>query len=283
MFCFIKNLKLSFSILTILITIATIFPVNLKAEQAINVNDAGVRSNTSTIITNTATIIEKNTTIITNLENIIKTLSGELPGAQMDNIKAREELYHVKLMLKQMTDKTVTWVNTGFNGNPAYIVNTGAYLQDGTDKTIDYFVTKDTALNSACDPNALKRNIGSQYSTFQDQIGCTFTDSAKRDAFTGGDFEAGGGWDSWLLMTTVPQNNPMGAMVIAQDELNRRIENQTTQSTLEANWGNGFMSWKDCTGTPNPDRNYDGCNIKTPGSVIANKLNWAETSALREM
>lgn len=282
MFYYFKNLKINFRALSILTVLAVSLPINLIHAQTINVIDAEVRGNTRTLITNTNTIISKNSTIITNLENISKQLAGTLPGAQQDNIKAREDLFQIKLLLKQMVDKTIVWVNTGFSGNPAYIVNTGAYLQDGTDQTINYFVTQDSALDSACNPTEIKTNIGLQYDTFRNQIGCS-VDIGQRQTFLEGDFIGGGGWDTWLKITTEPKNSPMGALVIAQGELNARISDKKTQDTLEANWGDGFMSWKDCNGQPNTDRGYDGCSIKTPGSVIAAKLNWALTSPLREL
>jgi hypothetical protein len=115
-------------------------------------------------------------------------------------------------------------------------------------------------------------------------------------------------------MTTVPQNNQMGAMLLAQSELDARIETSQSQATLEASWGNGFMSWNECTdsngvvttgsnsrdvvttsvGTasstavrtitdsPQTTSADKKCVIKTPGKEIVEQLGWAQSSSIRE-
>jgi len=91
-------------------------------------------------------------------------------------------------------------------------------------------------------------------------------------------------------------------MILAQAELDARIESSKDIAIKEADWGGGFMSWKDCPPSdPNTEamgddavraryayvtkqeRGDDGCVIKTPGGVIANKINWVDTSTLREL
>ena len=90
--------------------------------------------------------------------------------------------------------------------------------------------------------------------------------------FAEGDFVGGGGWDSWLQITTNPQNNPMGAMILAEVELDARLAAKKEIQMTETAWGNGFMSFKDKDG-----------KITTPGKEIVDQLGWAESSVIREM
>lgn len=226
-------------------------------------------------------------------------------------------IYAENSLLRELTKATVKWIDSGFDGSPAFITDTGAFLQDTADRTIGDFLMNDPALNFLCDPFKiqLKINLGLQYAPFEDEIKCSFTnalgnvDTALMDTFTGGDFINGGGWDSWLQITTVPQNNPLGAMVIAQEELTARIAGNKEITLAEANWGQGFLTFKKCTGpdgktatsygaldakktntvdrsgnvtfTSSGDSNTT-CVAQTPGEVISNAINWADSSDIRK-
>lgn len=249
------------------------------------------------------------------LYQIYANLAGVTPGERQDSIYKKAIYAGLKILLRQLTQSVVNWINSGFEGSPSFITNTGQFLQNTADITIGNFLMNDPALSFLCDPFKIqiKLALGLQYRPFQENIRCTFSGALGNlnnamNTFTKGDFINGGGWDSWLQMTTVPQNNAMGAMIIAQAELDARLESSTHNAELEAGWGGGFMSWKDCPtieqqaaegfGLSTPDetnrfaryaqvthqqRDQDGCVIKTPGGVIANKINWVDTTTLREL
>ncbi len=85
-------------------------------------------------------------------------------------------------------------------------------------------------------------------------------------------FEKGGGWAGFLALTTQPQNNPVGAYLIARADLDAQIANSKKNTNTELDRGNGFFSWKKCTPsatTPGAQK----CEIQTPGSVIESSLN----------
>jgi hypothetical protein len=226
----------------------------------------------------------------------------------------------IKRLLREVTKSIVTWIDNGFEGNPAFITNTDQFLRDTADIAIGDMLMG-TDLEFLCDPFKIqvKLALGLQYRPFNEQIKCSFTDALGNvnnamNTFLEGDFIGGGGWDSWLQMTTVPQNNQMGAMLLAQSELDARIETSQSQATLEASWGNGFMSWNECTdsngvvttgsnsrdvvttsvGTasstavrtitdsPQTTSADKKCVIKTPGKEIVEQLGWAQSSSIRE-
>jgi len=82
-------------------------------------------------------------------------------------------------------------------------------------------------------------------------------------------FEKGGGWGGFIAMTTIPQNNPIGAYLMARSDLQTSIASAREESNNDLNRGGGFFSWKKCE-TVN---GKNTCSIQTPGSVISNALN----------
>jgi hypothetical protein len=235
----------------------------------------------------------------------------------------------IKRILRELTKQIVTWIENGFENpdgtrSPAFMTNTEEFLANTADLTIGDFLMNDPALSFLCDPFKLqvKLALGLQYRPFKETIECSLkgalanTEIAMNN-FMNGDFIGGGGWDSWLQITTVPQNNQMGAMILAQTELDARIEGAKGSAGAELDWGGGFMSWKKCTtdvdrngqlvsstnsyslptnrdlgisGTGSVDANGNitesvskYCEIQTPGSVIASKIKWVDTSTLREL
>ncbi len=157
-----------------------------------------------------------------------------------------------RILIRQLTQSIVNWINTGFEGSPSFIQNPQAFLAGTADRAIGEFIFgQDLAF--LCDPFKLnvKLSLGLQYSPFQDQINCTFSDVLQNiegayDNFTGGDFIGGGGWDSWISINANPQNNQMGALVFAQNELDARINSKIQAVKEEVNWGNGILSYKEC-------------------------------------
>lgn len=297
MFFSYKKNKISYRLITIFL-ISIFISTNIVTAKPLPTEDTVLQGYTQRLITNSQSIIDvlklinaDTVKLVTNtqkiLDNAIKIaaiLSGTLPGAQADNLAAQENLPEVKVALRQMTNEIITFANKGMDGDPAFITNTGLYLKNIEDVTINNFILNNPALDSAGQADSIKLAIGNQYQPFEKRITPTMTDTAKVDKFTRGDFIGGGGWDAWLEINSVPQNNMMGSIMLAQNELDTRIEASTHAAELEANWGNGFMSWKVCVeANADPDRNFDGCIIQTPGSSIANKLNWADTVTLREL
>jgi hypothetical protein len=290
---FLKNkAKSNYKKLFVLIIFLFSLSLNhLAVASELPVSDFEVRENTNIIKENTSAIkttagdISDNTqTIITNTSEIASILAGNLPGAQYDNIQARETLVEVKLLLRKMTDSIATFAKSGFDGNPAFITNTGTHFQNVEDQTINNFLVVDTSLNSVCSPfrTAVKQNLGDNYTSFNKKIACTITNPAGLNS---DDFIQSGGWATFVEKNTKPQNNIMGASYLAQMELDSRIAQSRKNAELEATWGAGFKSWKDCSDIANADygRGYDGCTIKTPASVILNKVNSADTSSMREL
>jgi hypothetical protein len=223
-------------------------------------------------------------------------------------------------LVQQFTQATVDWINSGFNGNPAYVADFNKFVtgEGGVADAAmgDFFANSD--LNFLCAPFQIQVKLALQLgygAGLKNQIGCTLSgitrnvSNAINNASIGvnvnvSNFTNNGGWDSWLNMTLQPQNNPVGAYLIAKNALDAQIETAKGSATLELAAGQGALSFKRCTdvyadasGNENgrsgeytansgnrphiPDGKYlknTECTVKTPGSTITSMLGFKATS-----
>ncbi|MDQ5927882.1 MAG: hypothetical protein QG633_320 [Patescibacteria group bacterium] len=148
-------------------------------------------------------------------------------------------------LIQEVTGSTTQWVQTGMNGNPAFVQAMGAYLRSVADKEVGKYIQNMAPF--LCSPfradiqlqlTLLYKNSSGRGSTSS----CTLTESVENiDAFLAGDFNAGG-WAGWQAMFSSPQNNPYGAYFEARDRLAARIDSASGQATAKLEFGNGFLS-----------------------------------------
>ena len=213
---------------------------------------------------------------------IAALLAGEEnKGAEYFRIEAGKKLEDERALLKKLTESIINMINTGNNGAPMYVTNINQYFTSTSNSTINNF-QDDPALDSVCEPykDGVKQAAGQVSPTFQEKIECSIDPATLADFNNGEKFN----WDSWVKITTIPKNNYLGAELIAIEEQQNRIDDNIEAAKLEASWGNGFTSIKVCNpANANPDMGYDGCDIKTPGEVIANRLNTADITNIEQM
>jgi hypothetical protein len=222
--------------------------------------------------------------------------------------------YIAKAILRQLTTSVVNWINTGFEGNPSFITDPAGFFVNIANEEIGKFIEGSSDLNFLCSPFRIDVRIALafQYSPFKKRVTCTFADavgnlggavagaSINGRSFTNGNFK-NGGWDSWLTLTTQPQNNVYGATLMAQEELSLRIANRQSLGRDEVSQGRGFLSYKKCDGKDSEEAYHarlavddakarkddedlylakselkkaenTGCKTVTPGSVIEGQL-----------
>jgi len=179
-----------------------------------------------------------------------------------------------KLMIKSMTISIVNWINSGFQGKPAFLQDLKQYVLDRADKIAGDFIYNDPSLSFLCSPFQLDVKIALATSYQQEAHGgfdsqCTLSEVTENvEGFLSGSFSEGG-WQSWFEVTQNPVNTPTGAFLAAEAEMYARIVDDQGRAIKELDWGEGFLSFKVCADT----ENQKGCDITTPGTVIANQIN----------
>ncbi|MFZ2694010.1 MAG: immunoglobulin-like domain-containing protein [Minisyncoccia bacterium] len=210
---------------------------------------------------------------------------------------------YAKSLVQDITGSTVNWINSGFEGNPAYITDPSQFFLDIADDTAGEFLSG-TRLNVLCTPfrgpvrlallNSYLRNTNNQ------QYACTLSKILNNyDAFTN-DFSVGG-WDGWFEVTQSTGGNPYYVALSTQNEMLDKVASEQTIYKEQSTQSGGFLSMEKCrpedTVTAGNQAamsakfgrslNVGDCTGKkevvTPGSVIADQLNTQLPTGVRSL
>lgn len=177
-----------------------------------------------------------------------------------------------KIALEQILQATTDWINSGFEGNPAYATDPAQFFTNIADGIAgDFIAGSDLAF--LCSPFQIRVRLAlQQYHTQRRQFQCTLTQVVGNiDAFYN-DFSKGG-WKGWFSMTQNNTNNPYGAYLEAQIELDSRIASAIGIQDKQLSWNSGFISWAECTRkAPGTGECLERGPVKTPGKVIESQL-----------
>jgi hypothetical protein len=208
----------------------------------------------------------------------------------------------IKMLLQKLTVSTINWINSGFDGGPAFVQDPGKFFND---------IAKNEVLQMGVEINdpalfpfgkAWLQNTAAAFnSKFQDNAKYSLdkliqdtTPQYSAETFQQ-DFSQGG-WNAWTAMTESPANNPLGFKLLADNELQKRLAG-TTQSTAQnvrdaLQAANGFIGDLRCVDASGNNTNItqqqkkdaltagkqDPCIVAggswkyvTPGSLIAAK------------
>lgn len=177
-------------------------------------------------------------------------------------------------ILHQMSQSIISWINSGFQGSPAFVTDLQGFLLGVADKVAGDFIWGSN-LNFLCSPFELdiRFALDLQYRKGRNHNSqCTLSGVVKNvENFMNGNFLEGG-WDGWFGMTQNAYNNPYGALFMAQEELSGRLTNNRGQQIKLLDFGKGFFSKADGTG-----------NITLPGAAIEAQLNNTLDSSQRRL
>lgn len=193
------------------------------------------------------------------------------------------------LAIESVTKSLVNWINSGFQGSPAFITDLNRNLRGLGDTVAKQFFNElsvaygDIELspfqNRVLDAVRLGYYLHTSPESFYTRYPYTLNQvSPDARAFLQGDFNQGG-WNAWFATVMNPQNNPYGAQQLAEETLSNIVAGATGNRVQELSWNRGFLSWRgDC---PEPEGDVQlsgeepciGQEIRTPGSVIEQQLN----------
>ncbi len=170
----------------------------------------------------------------------------------------------VNFIIESIGAATVAWINGGFQGNPVFVEDPEQFFADIADIQAGAFLGE-LSNGFLCSPiqNIVRVNLAQSYnSQFSPYGACTFTAvSGNLESFMSG--QSGFNWVDWQSYTQEPYNNPFGATLGGQIQLDQRISSALGLQTNQLDWGAGFLSSRDpVTG-----------KITSPGSVIEKQVN----------
>ncbi|MBU1292482.1 hypothetical protein KJ819_00250 [Patescibacteria group bacterium] len=207
------------------------------------------------------------------------------------------------IAIQSMTKSLVNWINSGFQGSPAFVTDLETNLRGVGDAAARHFfndlASRDITDSPFQDKILSTVRLGYYLSTSPESFYTRYPYtlyqvSPDARAFIDGDFSQGG-FNAWFSAFMNPANNPYGAEELARQELSRVVSDATGNRIQELSWADGFMSWRgECREyTPQGEEGWlpgdelpadlsiditgeDACadyEIETPGSVIVEQLN----------
>jgi len=248
------------------------------------VEAAGMLTGISTEITQLANVAQNQ---ITALEARIQTgLQGQTAMASVGNFLKENVLDGIgwtiaKTALSSIIRSLINWVNSGFQGSPAFIQDLKQHLLGVLDEAAGEFIRSLGSIGEfICSPFRLDVQAALAINYQQARTGMPAGGDRQmcRISEIGSNIEnffAGMSNDmsDWLRVTSNPQNTPMGAYFAAEASLNARLINEAGQEIEIARWGQGFLSQRVCETTEGGQQR--NCRIVTPGQVIADQINGA--------
>jgi hypothetical protein len=156
-----------------------------------------------------------------------------------------------KIAIQMMTKSVVNWINSGFSGSPSFVTNFGSFLTQVADVTAGSYIGQlsvNVNLNSpfqsiVAQHTAQNYALMSSQSGFFASIKYTLNGVTLGDAsFLAGDFSKGG-WGAFYSASQHPQNNPIGAQMIANAQLQAQVAAAQGKQATQLGWGQGFLSW----------------------------------------
>lgn len=189
-----------------------------------------------------------------------------------------------KQILSNMAASIVSWINSGFDGSPAFVTNLKDFVTDATNEAaLAYLVELDANFATLCEPFNIDLQIALefQFNTERNQRipACTVTQvfdnlESSFDEFTD-DFNRGG-WDAWFEVTVNNQTNtPYGVYYANKAKLDLAVFEVEANERQTLNFGKGFLTSKKCVDVPGPGGSVQKrCTTTTPGDTISEALSF---------
>lgn len=188
--------------------------------------------------------------VLKDTVNVVQThVTSVLSSLQLTN----PVFYRIaQAVLSSIVKSTINWVNSGFNGSPAFVTNLQGTLLQAGDTQAQLFIQQYLADGSVNSPFRdavgqaalsayLQRTSGNGFFT---QNAFTLGQvSPDPSAFLHGDISQGG-LSAWLVTTLGPGNNPYALQNALDNALNGRVAGAQGSLLTQLGWGNGFKSFQ---------------------------------------
>ncbi|KND46891.1 MAG: hypothetical protein AB199_00465 [Parcubacteria bacterium C7867-004] len=195
----------------------------------------------------------------------------------------------IELARKSLVKSLVNWINSGFQGSPAFVTDLKHNLRGVGDAVVSRFFTELSNQDIATTPfqdrildgARLAYYLSTSPESFYTKYPYTLNQVSEDDrAFLQGEFTKGG-WNAWISSTLNPQNNPYAAEMALNRFITGEVEEATGNRLQEFSWNRGFMQWRgDCKTAPTTTTS--NVELRTIGSGLSVDENGNATGNLSE-
>lgn len=189
-----------------------------------------------------------------------------------------------KQIVSSMIRSLINWVNSGFQGSPAFVQDLKQHLLSIIDEAAGNFIQSLGGIGEfICSPFRLDVQAALSINYAKSRSGmpsgptegmCTLSGiQSNIENFLSGTVES---MDQWIQVTSNPQNTPLGAYLEAEARMNVALRNAAGEEVQLLDFNQGFLSNKICEAiNGKPSEKGKNCRITTPGQVISAQLNKA--------
>lgn len=198
-----------------------------------------------------------------------------------------------RIAIQKITTDTVNWINSGFNGQPAFVQDYSQFFSQVEDQAAGS-VIQGSNLAFLCSPFQLQVRIAiaQSYASRNNAPSCTLSGIVGNiQQFANGDFSQGG-WPGLISFTTTPTNNPYGAYMYGQVAVQSAVGKADVYNTEQLANGQGFLSITEkyncqpASGLSGADNGgVQDCQTKitTPGQAIVGSFDANVQSTLNSL
>ena len=179
--------------------------------------------------------------------------------------------------INDITQSTMNWVNSGFDGRPAYVTNPFSVLRTTKEQVVDSVIFGDHLYYIDPDQELDLKFAINQHFFGRQQVGelsyrpkldreITLNEQGTRELFS---------WSNILENNLNPHNNIMFNYFNLIDDIGNVIQTRSSVIEGEIRQSDGFLSVRHCE----PGWEWDGspesakrCKITTPGNIISEKV-----------
>ncbi|MBI4086878.1 hypothetical protein HY416_02765 [Candidatus Kaiserbacteria bacterium] len=231
--------------------------------------------------------------VVNWVENAISAIAEVASEALVGSLEYKEYVLDgilsdlAKLAMQEITNSTIRWINSGFEGSPAFVTDLDQFLINTADKAAGEFIYGSN-LNFLCSPFQLDVRIALQLSydavNRESVARCSLSEVVGNvDNFFNDPFA--GGIDGWFALTVLPSNNFFSAYDISTEAMLANIARKKEINITELAWGSGFLSKKEChpvIDTRNGSETQE-CGTVTPGDTISEALTFELSTGSRTL
>lgn len=201
-----------------------------------------------------------------------------------------------KSIVSQITASILKWVNSGFQGSPAFVTDMKGFLLDVADKEFgQYLEDLGGPFSFVCSPFKLDVQVALAVAYDNERANggvpgptaCTLTGALENlEGFLDQTktFAEGGGWDAWFQITANPDKyTGYGELLTAKAQAGAKIVNAKGEQINLLSFGQGFLSAKLCETVEGTGAPKEQCKITTPGKVINEALTFQTSTGQRSL
>ena len=187
-----------------------------------------------------------------------------------------------KTIISNMIQSLVDWINSGFEGSPAFVQDLQGFLTNAADEAMGDYLTELTGTGSfLCSPFKLDIAVAlalnyTKLRVDQPADTCTLTGVIDNiENFTSGveGSFSNGGWNDWFDITSKPQvYTPYGSYLSAKIGGEAKLVNTKGEQLSLLKFGGGFLSGETCSSVSGPDGPEEQCLVSKPGKIIQEAL-----------